>query len=103
MSENLEEQVKIKPARDKRGRLLPGNSGNLKGRPKGQTLKEYRRLKFANMTEKEKEEFLKDIPKELQWRMAEGNPKQDTEIGSNPELPFILKIVQKNGTTGENS
>jgi len=35
MEEELEKTGEIKPARDERGRLLPGNTANPKGRPKG--------------------------------------------------------------------
>jgi hypothetical protein len=35
MSDNLEQTSENKPERDEKGRLLPGNSGNPNGRPKG--------------------------------------------------------------------
>ena len=56
-----------------KGRFKPGQSGNPGGRPKG-SLKSYDRAKFAAMTDKEKEEWLKKVPPELRYRMAEGNP-----------------------------
>ena len=51
-----------------------GQSGNLKGRPKGKTMKEYARELLACQTEKERQEFLHGLPKEVIWKMAEGAP-----------------------------
>src|SRR3990167_6058308 len=62
----------------------PGQSGNPGGRPKG-TLKEYVRHKFIEMTQEEKEEFLKKIAPEFQWRMGEGNPEVTQDITSKGE------------------
>lgn len=57
----------------------PGQSGNPSGRPKN-TLKDFMRHHFMDMSDEEKAAFLKDIPKEIRWRMAEGNPSQEQEI-----------------------
>ena len=51
------------------------------GRPKGKTLKEWMKDKLQTMTIEERELFLKDVSKELQWRMAEGNPGNDLTSG----------------------
>ncbi len=61
------------------GRFKKGFSGNPSGRPPGPTLKEWARKKLMEMNEEERNEFLKGLPKEIIWKMAEGNPKQDTE------------------------
>lgn len=56
-----------------------GQSGNPAGRPKGKTMKEFARELLERQTEEERQEFLHGLPKEVIWRMAEGNPKQDLE------------------------
>src|SRR3990172_1297220 len=76
------------------GTFKEGMSGNPQGRPKGKGLKEYDREKFAKMTDEEKEEFLKTIANEMRYRMAEGNPKQDSEISGSAEMPFLLKTIK---------
>lgn len=67
----MEQPEQLKPFSFK-----PGQSGNPGGRPKG-TLKDYMRARFIEMSDDEKEEFLKDVPKSDKWRMAEGNPQND--------------------------
>lgn len=56
-----------------------GQSGNPGGRPKN-TLKEYAKLKIANMTEEEREDFLNGIDKRVIWEMSEGKAKQDLDL-----------------------
>ena len=70
------------------GTFGPGNLANPKGRPVGKTLKEWLKDKLAIMTEEQREEFLKDIPREMQWRMAEGNPAQDVTSGGEKIQPL---------------
>ena len=85
MTEELEKPANRKDTgRNEDGTFKPGVSGNPSGRPKD-TLKDYRRHKFMDMRCKEKERFLKQIAPELQWKMGEGNPKQDTDITSKGE------------------
>jgi hypothetical protein len=55
----------------------PGQSGNPAGRPKGKTLKDYVRDYLACMNDDERQSFLEGLPKEVIWRMAEGNPQSD--------------------------
>ena len=80
-----EESVEIQAKNSGKGRfdLSPyqwkkGQSGNAAGRPKGKTMKEYAKELLETQTEEERQEFLHGLPKEIIWKMAEGNPKQDT-------------------------
>jgi len=82
-----------------------GVSGNPKGRPKGSGggLKDYDRQRFQTMSPEEKEEFLKTIPPELRYRMAEGNPHTTTD--SKVELtlpkPILSGLSKENDTLQE--
>ncbi len=77
--ETLDKQVDNKPLRDELGRLLPGNTANPNGRPKGLSLKEFWRQRLALMTDEEKLAFSSEITKDMVWKMGEGMPKQDIE------------------------
>ena len=57
----------------------PGQSGNPSGRPPGPSLKEWAKIMLAGMTNEERLEYLKGLPKDTIWKMAEGNPKQDVD------------------------
>lgn len=57
-----------------------GQSGNPAGRPKGKTMKEYAKELLACQTEEERQAFLHGLPKEVIWKMAEGNPRESTQI-----------------------
>lgn len=82
----MEEPEKQENNRNPDGTFKEGMSGNPAGRPKGQTLKEWARSKLMEMSHEEKEEFIKMLPKDIIWRMAEGNPKQDNETSVKGEL-----------------
>jgi len=65
-----------------------GQSGNIMGRPKGKTMKEYAREYLERMTDEERDEWLEGLGKDKIWEMAEGKARQDTEIS----VPQGLKI-----------
>ncbi len=71
-----------------------GQSGNLKGRPKGKTMKEYVRDFLSKMTDEERDEWLNGIPKEIIWRLAEGNPTN--EVTGKDGGPIEIKGVDIN-------
>lgn len=78
----------------KSSHLLPfqwkkGQSGNPLGRPKGKTMKEYARQMLECQSEEERQEFLHGLPKEIIWKMAEGNPESSTDITSKGEQLII--------------
>jgi hypothetical protein len=65
--------------------LLPymwkkGQSGNPAGRPKGKTMKDYAREMLECMTDEERQDFMHGLPKEIIWKMAEGNPSNNTDL-----------------------
>lgn len=67
-----------------------GQSGNLKGRPKGKTLKEFAKDYLLTLPDEEKIKFLSSLPSEIVWRMAEGNPAQDVTSGGEKINPVPL-------------
>ena len=83
--------------RRKNGTFGPGNNANPAGRPKGQSLKEFWRQRFALMSDEEKLEFSQKVAPEVIYRMAEGNPAQG--IGQDPNLdpfaPILVRFLEK--------
>lgn len=81
------------PYRDppKEHQWKPGQSGNLRGRPKG-TMKDYLRRKFMEMSDEEKQAFLKKhkVSGKDQIEFAEGKAKQDFEHSGE----VTSKIIQ---------
>ena len=59
-----------------------GQSGNPAGRPKGKTMKEYAKEYIACLNDEERDAFMEEVGADMVWRMAEGNPKQETDITS---------------------
>ena len=88
--------------RNEDGTFKQGVSGNPGGRPKN-TLKDYDRYKFQNMTDEQKEEFLKTISNEIRYKMAEGNPATSSEIDLTSKGKQIFNAdKQLNKIYGEN-
>lgn len=79
-----------------------GQSGNPLGRPKTKTLKEYAREFLSNMSEEARIEYLSDLEPETVWRMAEGNPKQDTDVTTGGEkIQFNVVSYENNNNSSQ--
>lgn len=64
-------------------------------KPQGtETLKQYAARYLLEMTESEKKEFIKKLPEEMVWKMAEGSPATTGEIKVNQE-PVRIDITHQ--------
>lgn len=81
-----------------------GQSGNPGGRPKGsKSLKTWLKERFETMTDEEREDFFNGMNKIDLFKMAEGNPKNESDV-SIKELPVIHiaeDIAKKNDITSK--
>lgn len=78
---------------------------NPAGRPPGKTLKEFARELLMSMNDEEKRKYLAELPKEIVWRMSEGNPHntQDvTSAGERIEIPILANAIPSNPSNQEN-
>jgi hypothetical protein len=95
--EESQEQTNNKPWLFKKGQ-----SGNPGGRPKGSiSMKEYARRYLQELPEEEKLLFMEGLPKDIIWKMAEGNPKQESDVAIK-ELPIVQiseAILHKHDST----
>ncbi len=79
-----------------------GQSGNLAGRPKGKTMKEWAKDYLSRMTDEERDEFMHGIPKDIIWKMCEGNPDTKTDVTSAGK-PIPIINVSSNNSNSEDS
>lgn len=87
--EELDNQAYNSPA----DRIRPymwkkGQSGNIMGRPKGKTMKEYVKDYLAKMTDEERDEWLEGIDKHKIWEMGEDKAQSHTDLTSKGEKVF---------------
>ena len=102
--EILERAKEERKANDKPWLWKKGQSANPKGRPKGKTMKEWAKDYLSRMTDEERDEFMAGIPKEVVWKMSEGNPetKIDAKVQSesfSPEEIALAKQILNGGNT----
>lgn len=103
--DDLLKQDENKPKRDEKGRLLPGNTANPHGRPKGKTIKE-RVLDWLEDHPDDMEAFVEHFVKknrDLAWQMLEGRPSQQTDVTSGGKPIPILGNVPINEGNEEDS
>lgn len=74
------------------------NNINPGGRPKN-SLKSYVARMFAEMSDKEKKEWLKSnkISGIDQWKMGEGNPLNDVDLRGNLTISQVLDELENDG------
>lgn len=107
-SHDILEKEKGKAAHLAPWQFKKGQSGNPSGRKAGESMKEFAKRYLACQTDEEKLEFMEGLSKDIIWKMAEGNPKNESDIAIK-ELPIIQvakEILDKNAidtSTGDNS
>ena len=97
------EPIKSEANRREDGTFGPGNNANPNGRPKGKSLKEYWRARFAEMTDEQKEEFSLKVSSELLWKMAEGQPHITTDVTTAGQPMPLLYALRNNESNAKDS
>ena len=99
---NEEPAIRGISGRNSDGTFMKGVSGNILGRPKN-TLKDHIKQKLIEMSPEDKDKFLEKINPEMQWRMAEGNPAQSTDITSLGEKIIVIPAQLKKKNDARNN
>ena len=73
----------------------------LGGRKPNKSLKEYSREYLASMTEAERLKYLNSLDPEIIWKMAEGNPKDVTELKGKLTISEVLDDLENGSETKE--
>lgn len=77
-------------------KFVKGKSGNPGGRKKGsKSLKVFAREFLESLPDEEKIKYLKTLPSEIVWRMAEGNPQNDITSGGKAIAPPSQEMKSK--------
>lgn len=82
--------------------FVKGQSGNPNGRPPGKSLKTFAREYLESLPDDEKVKYLKTLPEEIVWKMAEGNPAQETKVEGKVEISYDPDTKQKIETNIDN-
>jgi hypothetical protein len=75
-----------------------GQSGNPSGKKKGTvSLKTWAKKYLQTLSDEDKLTFMEGLPKEIIWKMAEGNPHstQDTNVDGNITIQGVEISVRK--------
>lgn len=94
--ENVDNQSKNKVDAIRPFMWKKGQSGNILGRPKGKTMKEYVKEYLSKMTDDERDEWLEGIDKHKIWEMAEDKAASKTDVTSDGKA-LTINIVKFDG------
>lgn len=98
MPEDSQEQNNSRPWLYKKGQ-----SGNPGGRKKGsKSMKQWIKERLEKMTDKQREEFMEGLPKEIIWKMAEGMPQTNTDLTSDGK-PIVINTINYGSKTDNTS
>lgn len=106
MTETQEQRNSSHPSDDKPWLFRPGQSGNPGGRPKGsKSLKTFVQEYLRDLPDEEKIDFIKGLPKDVIWKMGEGNPATNTDITSGGDKIVVMpaELITKNAINSPSS